>query len=581
MLIKICGLTNVVTANQVALSGADYIGLIFSSVSPRQINLELAQEITNASRKAGAVVVGVFVDETLEEVLHIIKTLELKVIQLHGDTVRQYCETLKKTLLYIQIIYVVNDYNNIPDCLDTNEDFLLFDKVEPVDTKFRFFVAGYLNADNVNDAIKKYQPNGVDVSSGVEATLAKKDINKVQTFIKNARQERYGRFGGKFVPELLITPLNALEHAYLTIAQSQEFKTEYQNYLSNYLGRPTPITEVKTFAKSLKSSNTPRVFLKREDLLHTGAHKINNAVGQCLLAKKMGKTRIIAETGAGQHGLATATACAMFNLECVIYMGSIDVERQSPNVAKMKLLGAKVVLVGHGSKTLKDAVNEALRDWAENYEYSHYCLGSALGPHPFPKIVADFQSVIGNEAIMQMTNNYNIQPNTIIACVGGGSNAIGIFNAFLNKNDVNLIGIEAGGRGSGLGNNAARFTDGRIGVLHGTKTYVLQDENNQIVDTYSISAGLDYPGVGPQHSYLFATGRANYSSVTDDEAIQAFKLLIKTEGIIPALESSHALAYLVKNIDKFNQDDVVLINLSGRGDKDLPQLLSGGLINVE
>ncbi|MFO0320175.1 MAG: tryptophan synthase subunit beta, partial [Neisseriaceae bacterium] len=365
--------------------------------------------------------------------------------------------------------------------------------------------------------------------------------------------------------------------AYNTIGQSVEFREEYLLLLKTYLGRPTPITEVKSFAKNISSGSKLRVFLKREDLLHTGAHKINNAVGQCLLAKKMGKTRIIAETGAGQHGLATATACAMFDLECVVYMGSIDVERQAPNVAKMKLLGAKVVAVEQGSATLKDAVNEALRDWAENYENSHYCLGSALGPYPFPKLVADFQSVIGNEAKSQMQEFYNLKPTAIIACIGGGSNAIGIFSAFLEDKHTKLIGVEAGGRAEGLGNNSARFADGHIGVLHGTKTYVLQDENNQIVDTYSISAGLDYPAVGPVHAHLFATQRAIYDSVTDDEALSAFKLLIKTEGIIPALESSHALAYLMKNADQFNENDVILINLSGRGDKDLPQLLSGVL----
>lgn len=573
MLIKICGLTDAKTAYETAQQGADYIGLLFSKISPRNISLESAKEITKAARKGGAEVVGVFVDETFDDLIHIVSELQLKVVQLHGDTARSYCSKLSQDF---QIIYVA-DGKDIPGCLDIRKDFILFDKINPIPTEFRFFIAGNLNARNVEDQIAKYLPNGVDVSSSLESSLAKKDIKKVVHFINTVRRQWFGHFGGSYVPELLMMPLNELEHAYNTIIQSAEFQSEYTQLMQTYLGRPTPVTEVKSFAKKLTSQNGPRIFLKREDLLHTGAHKINNAVGQCLLAKKMGKTRIIAETGAGQHGLATATACAMFNLECIVYMGSIDVERQAPNVAKMKLLGAKVVSVASGSQTLKDAVNEALRDWAENYDNSHYCLGSALGPHPFPKIVAEFQSIIGKEAKEQMVSRYNVNPTVVIACVGGGSNAIGIFSAFLDDNNIKLIGIEAGGVGPGLGNNAARFADGTIGVLHGTKTYVLQDQDHQVVDTYSISAGLDYPAVGPQHAHLFATQRASYYSVTDAEALSAFKLLIKTEGIIPALESSHALAYLVKNINQFQADDVILINLSGRGDKDLPQLLSGVL----
>lgn len=574
MLIKICGLTDVKTARETSIAGADYIGLLFSKVSPRQIDLSLAEEITKVSRLGGAEVVAVFVDESLEEMLNIINVLDLKVVQLHGDKVRALCDKLPS---YLQIIYVVND-KDLPSSLDPNKDFLLYEKLTPVKTEFRYFVAGKLNVENVTQYIQEYKPQGVDVSSGVESSLAKKDINKVVDFIKKVRKERYGRFGGMYAPELLIAPLKELESAYNNIAQSLDFKKEFALILKNYLGRPTPVTEVKSFAKALAPTNTPRIFLKREDLLHTGAHKINNAVGQCLLAKKMGKTRIVAETGAGQHGLATATACAMFNLECVVYMGSIDVERQSPNVAKMQLLGAKVVSVAGGSATLKDAVNEALRDWALSYDTTHYCLGSALGPYPFPMIVADFQSIIGTEAIQQLDTEYMVKPNNVIACVGGGSNAIGVFSAFLDDATVKLIGVEAGG--SGLGNNAARFKEGRVGVLHGTRTYLLQDANNQIVDTYSISAGLDYPGVGPMHAQLFVNGRVKYDSATDVEALEAFKLLIKTEGIIPALESAHALAYVMTNIHNYIETDSILINLSGRGDKDLPQLLAGELKNV-
>ena len=381
----------------------------------------------------------------------------------------------------------------------------------------------------------------------------------------NSSSERYGEFGGTYLPELLLAPIRELTAAFENAQQDKQFTTEFHYLLKHYVGRPTPITEIKNFSAAI---NGPRIFLKREDLLHTGAHKINNALGQCLLAKKIGKTRIIAETGAGQHGLATATACARLGLECVIYMGSVDIKRQAPNVEKMKLLGAKVFSVTTGSQTLKDAVNEALRDWAENFVHSHYCLGSALGPHPYPSMVAYFQAIIGIEAKQQCQHEFGRNPDTVIACVGGGSNAIGIFSAFLDD-AVQLIGVEAGGHGPNLGQHAARFQGGSPGVLHGCYSYLLQDENGQVVDTHSISAGLDYPMIGPQHAYLFASNRAQYVSVTDVDALTAFKLLAKTEGIIPALESSHALAYMMLYAGKISKDKIILVNLSGRGDKDL------------
>ena len=401
----------------------------------------------------------------------------------------------------------------------------------------------------------------------MESSSAVKDLDKVRAFIRKAKPGRYGAFGGMYVPELLVEPLKELEKAYEELTDA--FRNELKNLLCHYAGRPTALTEVPRFAKSI---GDVRVFLKREDLLHTGAHKINNAIGQCLLAKKMGKTRIIAETGAGQHGVATATACALLGLECVVYMGTLDIVRQSPNVLKMKLLGAQVAPVANGSATLKDAVNEALRDWAANYETTHYCLGSALGPHPFPKMVADFQSVIGEEARRQFIEKVGEHPHLAIACVGGGSNAIGLFSAYLEDKSVALIGVEAGGRGRALGENAARFSAGSPGVLHGTYTYVLQTKERQIANTHSISAGLDYPAVGPQHAELFEKGRVRYESVSDKEALDAFHLLAKTEGIIPALESAHALAYAVRIGKELPNGATILINLSGRGDKDLPQL---------
>lgn len=382
-------------------------------------------------------------------------------------------------------------------------------------------------------------------------------------------------FGGVYLPELLMAPIEALQQGWEQYSRDPAFQEELSSLLKEYAGRETALTEVKRFAQEIGG---PRIFLKREDLLHTGAHKLNNALGQCLLAKKMGKTRIIAETGAGQHGVATATVCAYLGLKCVVYMGRIDMERQAPNVSKMKLLGAEVIAVEKGTMTLKDAVNEALRDWSFNYEDSHYCLGSALGPHPYPEMVAAFQSVIGKEARAQIRSRTGKDPDLVVACVGGGSNAIGIFSAFLDNPEVALIGVEAGGKGDGPGEHAARFKGGRPGVLHGCYTYLLQDACGQVLPTHSISAGLDYAAVGPQHSVLYASGRAQYASVSDEEALAAFRMLSGLEGIIPALESSHALAWVMKQARHLAKDKIILINLSGRGEKDLPQLIERGLV---
>ncbi|WP_423063987.1 tryptophan synthase subunit beta [Candidiatus Paracoxiella cheracis] len=390
------------------------------------------------------------------------------------------------------------------------------------------------------------------------------------SYATHKKNGRYGEFGGCYIPEGLVAPIQELTNAFESIASTEKFQQKLRLILKNYAGRPTPLTEVTRFSDAI---NGPRLFLKREDLLHTGAHKLNNALGQCLLAKQMGKTRVIAETGAGQHGVATATACAYLNLQCEIYMGAVDMKRQAPNVEKMKLLGATVIPVTSGSQTLKDAVSESLRDYAETYANTYYCLGSALGPHPYPQMVAAFQSVIGEEARQQIQEQTGRLPDAVIACVGGGSNAIGIFSAFIDDNSVKLIGVEAGGTGNKLGEHAARLKDKKTGVLHGTFTYLLQNDEGQIAPTHSISAGLDYPAIGPQHAELYATGRAHYTDVTDEEALTAFKLLSKTEGIITALESSHALAYLLtEGKNQFSREHIVIVNLSGRGDKDLPQL---------
>lgn len=376
----------------------------------------------------------------------------------------------------------------------------------------------------------------------------------------------YGRFGGRFVPETLYGPVKELEKAYAFYSKDQTFQDELRGYLFDYVGRPTPLSFAKRLTEHLGGA---QIYLKREDLTHTGAHKINNAIGQVLLAKKMGKTRIIAETGAGQHGVATATAAALFGLQCVVYMGSVDMARQSLNVRRMKLLGAEVLAVESGSKTLKDAVNEAMRDWVGNVDNTFYSLGSALGPHPYPQMVRDFHRVIGEEARKQIQAAIGRLPDELVACVGGGSNAIGLFYPFLADKNVTMTGVEAGGYGIEGGKHAARFSGGALGVLHGALTYLLQDENGQVAETHSISAGLDYPAVGPEHSYLHESGRVTYTYATDDEAEAAFRLLARLEGIIPALESAHAIAYAMKKAPTMGKEKVMLLNLSGRGDKDL------------
>ncbi len=386
-------------------------------------------------------------------------------------------------------------------------------------------------------------------------------------------QTKFGIYGGQYVPEVLIPALTELEAAYQDALRDPVFSGEFQSLLRTYVGRPTPLTLASRLSSHLGGA---KIYLKREDLAHSGAHKINNALGQALLAKKMGKQRIIAETGAGQHGVATATAAALLGLECVIYMGEVDMQRQKPNVLRMNLLGAEVRSVCSGSKTLKDAINEAIRDWVTNVRNTHYLLGSALGPYPYPQMVRDFQSVIGSEARQQIIDQAGSLPVAVIACVGGGSNAIGIFSAFLDDQEVRLIGVEAGGAGIESGLHAARFADprrGRLGVLHGTKTYVLQDEYGQIAETHSVSAGLDYPAVGPQHAFLRSIGRAEYTFATDEEALEAFQILAKMEGILPALESAHAIAEALKQAPRYASDQLILINLSGRGDKDLDTVL--------
>jgi tryptophan synthase beta chain len=388
----------------------------------------------------------------------------------------------------------------------------------------------------------------------------------MSTNLRDQQGPYYGEFGGRFVPESLVAALDELEATYRKAQQDPDFQAELAELHRSYTGRPSILTEVKRFSQHAGGA---RIILKREDLNHTGSHKINNVLGQALLTKRMGKSRIIAETGAGQHGVASATAAALFGLECVVYMGEVDTKRQALNVARMELLGAKVVPVTTGSRTLKDAINEALRDWVSNVEDTHYLLGTVAGPHPFPEMVRDFHSVIGTEARAQMLSEFGLLPTALAACVGGGSNAIGLFHAFLDDQDVQIFGFEAAGEGMTTNRHAATLNHGRPGVLHGARSYMLQDEDGQTVESHSISAGLDYPGVGPEHSWLKDIGRAQYRGVSDDEAMSALRLLSRTEGIIPAIETAHALAGALELGKELGEGSTILVNLSGRGDKDM------------
>src|SRR4051812_12569632 len=386
--------------------------------------------------------------------------------------------------------------------------------------------------------------------------------------------DRFGAFGGRYVPETLIPALDELEAAYAAAQADASFRADLSTMLATYVGRPSPLSDAPRLSEQVGA----RVYLKREDLNHTGAHKINNTVGQVLLARRMGKTRIIAETGAGQHGVATATVCARFGLECFVYMGEEDMRRQSLNVFRMRLMGAEVVPVTSGTRTLKDATSEAIRDWVTNVTDTHYIIGSVVGPAPYPRMVRDFQAIIGVEAREQVLERVGVLPRTVVACVGGGSNAMGVFHAFVPDSEVELVGVEAAGEGIESERHSASLSRGTPGVLHGALSYLLQDESGQVHPAHSISAGLDYPGVGPEHSYLKETGRATYVSVTDDEAVEGLRILSRLEGIIPALETSHAVAWVVNEKGRWKKGDAVLICISGRGDKDLAQITEMGLL---
>jgi tryptophan synthase beta subunit len=603
--IKICGITRVEDALLAAELGAWALGFVHYETSPRAVGAETVREILAALREKLETAsrpprtVGVFVNASIQEIEKFVSIAGIDAVQLHGDESPEFCAELRRALPAIGIIKAFRPRagqalkslsSYVPPC-----ESILIDAYAPdryggsgltanwplaleATRRGKTILAGGLKAENIGAAIRAVRPFAVDVSSGVEASPGVKSPEKLRELfraVQAAENQRdpdsdgwFGPFGGRFAPETLMSPLRELEREYFKQRGNPAFQEELAALLRNFVGRATPLT----FASRLTvEAGGARIYLKREDLAHTGAHKINNALGQILLARQMGKRRIVAETGAGQHGVATATVCAKFGLECVVYMGRVDMERQEPNVHRMRLLGAQVVPVDAGTRTLKDAVSEAMRDWVTNVRDTHYLLGSALGPHPYPLLVRDFQSVIGKEARGQILEAEGRLPDELVACVGGGSNALGLFHAFLDDEAVALTGVEAGGRGPN--EHAARFAGGSPGILQGTQTYILQSPGGQILPTHSVSAGLDYAAVGPEHAWLREQGRAGYTSATDDEALAAFHLLARLEGILPALESSHAIAYAMKRAKQLPREAILLVCLSGRGDKDLNTVL--------
>jgi tryptophan synthase beta subunit len=589
--VKICGLTNAGDAEAALAAGADAVGMLFVPDSPRRAELGAAREIS-ALAAGRAVRVGVFRDAPRAEVERIASEVPLDVVQLHGAESPEYAASLSFPVMKVlagdaNVEREAARYPGVELLLDHPSgggsgktwDFALARSL--TGRGRRVWIAGGLDASNVAAALHAASPYGVDASSSLESAPGRKDRAKLAAFIAAVRAAteprtrpdlagRFGRFGGRYVPETLVPAVEELAAAWEVLRADDSFWKELAEERGSYVGRPTPLY----FAKRASESLGVRVYLKREDLAHTGSHKINNAIGQALIARRMGKRRVIAETGAGQHGVAAATACARYGLDCEVYMGEEDTRRQSLNVFRMELLGAKVHAVTSGSRTLKDAMNEALRDWATNVRSTYYLIGSTAGPHPYPMLVRDLQSVIGQEARAQITAAEGRLPNLLIACVGGGSNALGLFAPFYDDKSVRMVGVEAGGEGIGSGRHGASLTSGSPGALHGSFSYVLQDDEGQIFEAHSISAGLDYPGVGPEHSFFKDSGRAEYVPVTDREALDAFVWLARTEGIIPAFESSHAIAELRRRAPKLARGAIVVLNLSGRGDKDAAEAKS-------
>ncbi|SFD16887.1 N-(5'phosphoribosyl)anthranilate (PRA) isomerase [Algibacter pectinivorans] len=593
----------------VAALQPDYLGFIFYEKSARNFDSESIPDIHEAIKKT-----GVFVDASLEFVIDKINKHNLQAVQLHGNESPEYCDDLKNRhakfvsvshpLEIIKVFSVKDEFNfNRLKPYEAVCDFFLFDTkgkhpggngytfdwnlLNHYPSTKPFFLSGGIGLEEIED-IKQFTNSkaskycyALDVNSKFEIEPGLKNIEALKAFKKNLSEvldykkehvmnynvnEKgyYGEFGGAFIPEMLYPNVEELRQNYLKVMAEPDFKAEFDKLLKDYVGRPSPLY----FAKRLSEKYNTKIYLKREDLNHTGAHKINNTIGQILMAKRLGKHRIIAETGAGQHGVATATVCALMGLECIVYMGEIDIARQAPNVARMKMLGAKVVPALSGSRTLKDATNEAIRDWINNPVDTHYIIGSAIGPHPYPDMVTRFQAVISEEIKWQLkeqTGNEN--PDYLVACIGGGSNAAGTYYHYLHEPEVGIIAVEAAGLGVDSGESAATSVLGKEGIIHGCKTLLMQTQDGQITEPYSISAGLDYPGVGPMHAHLAKTGRAEFMAITDEDAMNAGLELCKLEGIIPAIESSHALAIFEQR--QFKPNDVVVVSLSGRGDKDL------------
>ncbi len=595
--VKICGITRPQDALVAAKLGADAIGLVFYQKSPRAVTVEQAQAIIQAL-PAFVTVVGLFVNAAPTFIHGILAQLPLDILQFHGEESPDDCQQFAKP--YIKALRMRPDvdvqafakrYTNAKALLlDTYVQGIkggtgaVFDWQQvPTHLSKPIIIAGGLTPENVSQAITTLTPYAVDVSGGVESSKGIKDAEKMSAFMRGVSMSNiksfthketslpdahghFGIYGGIFVAETLMQPLEELRQAYEHYLKNAAFLAELNDDLHNFVGRPSPLYHAARWSQHLGGA---QIYLKREDLNHTGAHKINNTVGQALLAKRMGKNRIIAETGAGQHGVASATVAARFGMECVVYMGAEDVKRQAINVYRMRLLGAEVRTVESGSKTLKDALNEAMRDWVTHVDNTFYIIGTVAGPHPYPAMVRDFQAVIGRETRQQIKVLTGRLPDFLIACVGGGSNAMGLFYPFLDEQDVAMYGVEAAGDGLDTGHHAAPLCAGKPGVLHGNRTYLMSDKDGQIIETHSISAGLDYPGVGPEHAWLKDTGRVKYVAVTDDEALAAFHDLTRMEGIMPALESSHALAYCKKIAPTLDKDKIIVINLSGRGDKDI------------
>lgn len=596
--VKICGITRPQDALLAGQYGADAIGLVFYAPSPRAVTIEQAQQIIEVLPPF-LTTVGLFVNADPHWVHEVLHQIPLDILQFHGEEEPDYCARFSRP--YIKALRMAEGVNldEFAQRYTAARAILLdtfvagvqggtgqtFDwKLIPSHFSKRLILAGGLTPENVSAAIQAVHPYAVDVSGGVELSKGIKDEHKIAAFMKGTltvnmtneshrphldmpdHQGHFGRFGGKFVSETLMQPLEELRQAYERYMQDSEFLAELNDNLHHFVGRPSPLYHAARWSNLLGGA---QIYLKREDLNHTGAHKINNTVGQALLAKRMGKTRIIAETGAGQHGVATATVAARMGFECIVYMGSEDIKRQAINVYRMRLLGAEVRAVESGSKTLKDALNEAMRDWVTHVDNTFYIIGTVAGPHPYPAMVRDFQAIIGREARQQIKTLTGRLPDVLIACVGGGSNAIGLFYPFIQDDNVAMYGVEAAGYGIETGKHAASLCTGKVGVLHGNRTYLLTDADGQIIETHSISAGLDYPGVGPEHAWLKDTGRAQYVAITDAEALAAFHDLTRIEGIIPALESSHALAYTKKLAPTLGRDKTIIVNLSGRGDKDI------------